>query len=259
MLSANNPAVNLETRRRLRALLRSDSIDERTLDMVVRVLDKTRPRSHGGWVYLLGERLGGTREAALRAGSAAEMLCAAVDLVDDVEDGDAHGYLPDVPTSVQVNLSAHMWVLAALFTSEVDRIAGGEGACTSKTLALCSAMACGQHIELTCPCWSCETYERMTELTSARQLEVYFRLATHPSKTRVSSFLPLCSPLGMLIQLQCDEAQGDKRLCALADSEVLELRKRAEQSWRAAARGVPDAAKDVVRALSEVVNVQLES
>lgn len=258
MLLLNNPAVNLETRRRLLALLRSGSIDERTMALVVRVLNKTQPRSHGGWVYLLAESLGALRATALRAGSAAEMLCAAIDLVDDVEDGDATGYLPDVPAAVHINLAAHLWVLAALFTAQLGADTRDDGTLTQTVLALSSQMACGQHMELTRPEWSTDAYERMSELTSGRQFEIYFRLATFPANADMSLFLPICSAIGLLVQVQCDEAQKDTRLSALPQDEVRALRERQKKALRTAVRMVPDSARSVVQALAQVVGVPID-
>lgn len=251
MLMANNPAVNLTTRCRLRQLMESDAMDERTLVLVVRVLEKTRPRSHGGWVSLLAEALGASREVALQAGSTAEVICAAVDLVDDVQDGDAAAYLSDVTEAVQINLASHLWVIAILFTSEME-LAHGRSGLTLPVATLTSAMACGQHMELTRPQWSLVNYALMSKLTSSRQLEAYFRVAAFPSAADVSPFLALSEPLGMLIQIRCDEAQGDARLACLPPAEVLALRRGAEMALVQAVRRVPSAAQALVRNLTDV-------
>lgn len=252
MLLANNPAVNLATRCRLRRLIEADAMDERTLVLVVRALEKTRPRSHGGWVSLLAEALGASRELALQAGSTAEVICAAVDLVDDVQDGDARAYLSEVTEAVRINLASHLWVIASLFTSEMERDHGRSGL-TLPVAGLSSAMACGQHMELTRPQWSMSTYARMSKLTSSRQLEAYFRVAAFASDTDMEPFVALSDPLGVLIQIRCDEVQGDARLTCLPPGEVLSLRREAERALVLATRRVPSAAQAVVRGLVDVV------
>jgi hypothetical protein len=248
MLRANNAAVGLETRRHLRALLRDGVMDEPSLALLQAALAKTRPRSHAGWVFLLADALGAPRSIALRAGSVAEVFCCAVDLVDDVEDGDAAAYLPGCAPAVLVNAAAHAWVVAGLFASLFERGVPSTApvGLTASLLGLASSMACGQRIELTREGWNEEAYARVSDLTGGRQLEAYFRIATFAARAEPSPFVRVAAPLGRLLQMRCDEATNDQRLLVLPATDVESLRNDARASLQEALRWIPARARPVM-------------
>jgi len=183
------------------------------------------------------------------------MVCAAVDLVDDVEDGDADAYLGDVPPAVRVNLAAQMWVLSALVVARLEAQDSDSKRLLPAILELSSAMACGQRIDLTRASWSVTEYARMTELTSARQLEIYARLAAFPARAAPAPFVAVVRPLGLLLQILHDEAVGDPRWTSLPVEPAERWRREAEEALQRACLDAPPASQKIVFALAETVGI----
>lgn len=253
MLTANNPAIGLLTRRFLWRMVAQDDLDEPAALLVEHALDKTRPRSHCGWVYLLAEALGAPRDRALEVASFVELCSAAIDLIDDVEDGDASSYLGGIPQREQINLVAHLIALCAYAGGLVEQRfppERGQGL-VAEAFRLFSGMASGQRLELTRECWSTVSYERMSHLTGGRQFELYFRAVAYAAAIDVVPFLGLTNPLGVLVQIALDRRTGDERLLCLPEMEIQELRTKLLGELHLGAARVPVGAIPIVSCLVE--------
>lgn len=235
MLTASNAAIGVFTRALMRDLVFTGDLDEGSEELLLRALAKTRPRSHAGWVFVLADALGAGRVIAMQAASFAELCCAAIDLIDDVQDGDATRTLGDATFAVQVNVSSHMLVLSALAAARLDQAvrSGGSGL-AHEAYRLFSAMASGQRMEVTREGWSPSQYEHVAALTCGKQYELYLRTAAFAAAKHVGPWLPLTVPLGVATQIACDLHASDPRLLCFGESEV--ERMRAE--WVARTRGV---------------------
>ena len=256
MLLSNNAAIGLVTRRNLRAMLADGSLDEESLTLIECALAKTRPRSHAGWVFLLAEALGAERPFALACGSLAEVFCCAVDLVDDVEDGDAGAYLPDTPQALQINLAAHLWIVVALFSAQLDA-RSNPAPLSPHLLRLTSSMACGQRIEILRHDWSTAAYVEMTRLTGGCQFEAYLRMSAFAARVDPGPLLPLAMPMALLLQLTCDTNARDPRLRVLDESEVRSLGSTAAGALAQAMCGVPTQALPVLQPLVGVLGADV--
>lgn len=251
MLTASNPAIGLYSRQLLRQLASSGDLDADSEELLLRALEKTRPRSHAGWVYALAEALGAPRAIALQAGSFAELCCGAIDLIDDVQDGDAGRTLGGAPLPVQVNVSSHMLVIGVLAAERLQRELGAaHPGLVREAYRLFSAMASGQRMEVTRQDWSPRRYEQVAALTCGKQYELYLRTAAFAAGVDVSPWLPLAEPLGVATQIACDLLASDSRLLAFPAPEVAQM----QLSWSAAARNVldtlPAAGASVLREMS---------
>ena len=191
----NNPAIGLYTRKRLWKLVSEDALDKSSAQLIEKVLAKTRPGSQAGWVWAMASALGASQEHAFLAASATEMLSGAIDIVDDVEDGDAQSWLPELSQAELVNLSVHLFTLAQLFIAEVDQVAEMGGELNAQAGRLISAMATGQYLEIKREEWDVASYERVAILTVGRQFALNFHLASAVANYDPASFLNFCDAL----------------------------------------------------------------
>jgi hypothetical protein len=236
MNGLNKPAVSMRTRRALYGLVADGTLDEASATLMERVLDKTRPASSSGWVFSLAEALGASVERALAHASFCEVICAAVDFIDDVQDGDAHNYLGDVTPPVQLNLGVHIVMVAMTMACRLDAEAdlNAEHGLTGATSRLLSRMGCGQRVELARESWSTSTYESMCVLTGGCQLEIYFRAAAQAAGAEIAPWRAVAEPLGVLLHMLHDERVADQRLLSLPAPEVADLRLQTQGRLRAA-------------------------
>lgn len=239
----NRPAIALATRRSLQRWRARGWLDSPSVSLVERVLDKSRPGSLSLWVHELALELGAPLEAALNHASAAELLYAAIDFTDDVEDGDAGKCLPDVSLPVSINASAHLFVLAWRGLSELD------AALSSEIAALVSGMFCGQRGELTREGWSIEAYERMARATGGLQIEAYARIAAHAARVDAEALARPTAALGVLIHLAADERSQDPRLFLLPEPDRERLRVRAGLELDEELRALPPQAVERMRSV----------
>lgn len=250
MLTANDPAIGAVTRRQLRVLVAEGLLDQETLSLVERVLDKSRPKSSSGWCFLLAQALGAPCERAMEVASAVEILCSAIDFVDDVQDGDAKRYLGDVPMPIQVNVAVQMLTIFVLLIARQQyRGSWSSFNFQAEAMALLNAMGCGQRLELSRDAWSPAVYQRMAELTGGCQLEIYFRAAAWAAETEAAPFLELCEPLGFLLHMVNDRAAHDERLTRLCAAEMESRRRDASARLQRAAEAVPGEARPVIELL----------
>jgi hypothetical protein len=109
MLNANNPAVNLETRRFLRELVDDEfGLDEDCVVLLEQALDRVKAVSPSGWVFMLAQSLGAGHRDAIEAASFAEMYYAMCSFTDDVQDGDAREYMQGVDERILINTLAQL-------------------------------------------------------------------------------------------------------------------------------------------------------
>jgi hypothetical protein len=256
VLTASHAAIGVFTRALMRELAAGGDLDEASELLLLRQLEKTRPRSHCGWVFALAEALGASREPAMHAGSFAELCCAAIDLVDDVQDGDAGQTLGDVPLAVQVNISEHMLVLSVLGAARLEQVVGhGPGSLVREAYRLFSAMASGQRMEVSREDWSPHQYELVASLTCGKQYELYLRTAAFAADAEVEPLLALAAPLGVATQIACDLLASDPRLLRFSEPEVERMR----ADWTARTRQVLDRVPALARpVLSQVSLFPLE-
>lgn len=247
MLTANNAALGLTTRTMLRDLVAGGDLDEGSEELLLRALDKTRPRSHAGWVFALAEALGAERITAMLAGSFAELCCAAIDLVDDVQDGDAGTYLGPVPPAVQINVSEHMLVVSVLAACRLEeRVGRPSPGLVAHAYRLFSAMASGQRGEVTREGWSVQRYVDVAKLTCGKQYEMYLRTAAYAAVIDPALLLALAEPLGVATQIACDTFSADPRLTQLCDADVSRIRGYWIEQARMALAAIPLPARCVL-------------
>lgn len=246
----NRPAIALATRRSLQRWRAQGWLDDPSASLIERVLDKSRPGSLSLWVHDLALELGAPLEAALDHASAAELLYGAIDFTDDVEDGDAGRYLPDVSLPVSINVSAHLFVLAWRALSELDAELSAE------TAARVSGMFCGQRGELTREGWSIEAYERMARATGGLQMEAYARIAAHAARVDAEPLVRPAGALGVMMHLAADMRSGDPRLMSLPESEREGLLARVGIELDAALRALPSQAVERMRSVIPRIETQ---
>lgn len=255
MLTASHPAIGQCTRSLLRELVAQCDLEEASEDLLLRALAKTRPRSHAGWVFALAEALGADRPVALHAGVFAELCCAAVDLLDDVEDGDAGDYLCHAPVAVQINVSEHLLVLSVIAAARLEE-AIGTRAVVAHAYRLFSAMASGQQLELTRENWSASQYELVARLTSSKQYELYLRASAAAARAEPGTLIELSTPLGIATQIACDLKSQDERLLALPWDQIQDMKR----TWRTRTIDALEAlAPPARRVLLEVSRFALET
>jgi hypothetical protein len=241
-----NPAVGLETRRALRRWVAAGIVDEASATLIERALDKSRHQSACGWAWLLAEALGAPADRALRAAVACEWVYAAVDVTDDVQDGEAGAYL-DAPWAIQVNTCTHLLTLALHAVCEL-----GDVELTREVSALLSRMACGQRIEIARQDWTIESYVRMAHLTGSCQFEIYFRACAWAAGCDLAPLAALARPLGLLIHIAADERSADPRWATLAINETSALRAEACTTLTAAQTALSVPAQRVLAGVFEM-------
>lgn len=247
----NNYSIGLHTRRLLNQLVTQKELDHPSLLLIERALEQSRPKNISGWVYLLADALGSPIENAMEMGSFIELFFAALDLIDDIQDGDADKYLNDVPLPVQINLGIHLLTLAIYaaerFYSQLPE--KKPDSLVSHLTRLLSGVICAQRIELTRENWSSTTYQWMSQVSAGKQLELYFRAATLAANVDVTPFLALTEPLGFLLELTCDERSHDNRVFCLPSDELNKMREDAKEQLALAFAQIPIAARPVIERL----------
>jgi hypothetical protein len=236
------------TRGWLRSLITEGDLDEASYALVTRVLEKCTRGSFALFSFDLAVGLGAEMQEALEAASLSELIYAAVDYADDLEDGDAAGYLAEVPEPIRVNLSHQLLALAMARAVETESILARPGLARACGRALCAA-ASGQRAELTREGWSAETYARVAEWMGGRQFECYLRAAAAGARVGDELLVPIARPLAITMLSKHDEASGDARLLSLPAATMEALREQARQELRSAAAALPEAAGRVVERL----------
>lgn len=240
----SRPAISLETRRTFRRWLTQGSLDPESIAVLERVLEQSRSGSLSLFVYDLALDLGAGTEPALRASSAAELLFAAIDFTDDVEDGDAIRKLPGVSLPVCTNTASHLLVLAWRAITELD-------ASLSVTVAsLVSGMFSAQRLELTREGWSAAAYERVGRANGGMQLETYVRLAAYAAGVPAERYVGPLGAIGILMQVASDERCRDNRLYSLPEAERAAM---AETARRERDRGFVGLPEKVVARMRDLV------
>jgi hypothetical protein len=246
MLLVNNPAVNLETRTFIRRMM-DEGLDEPCAALLTRALEPVRDTGPGGWVFLLADSLGATREKALAAASFCEMYYAMCSFTDDVQDDDAT-YMDDLDQAMRINTLAQLICATAVRgTSLREHLDPGkvlealQHAFTSGV-----AMLTGQRIEILRQDWSIDAYRQVAILSGGRQFEVYLEMAALAADASPEPLHPLADPLATLVQIFHDERTSDERLLSLPPDDVAALKKQARQDLLEAARTVPERGRKVV-------------
>lgn len=249
MLTINNPAVNLATRRFLRDLRdEKNGLDEACVGLLSLAVDRCRDVSPSGWVYLLADALGAPHLDALDHASMAELYYAMCSYTDDVQDGDASRYMQEEDPRILVNTLAQLICVTAARMAE-------RGSCQIYQAFLAGAvMLRGQRTEILRQRWSLERWVEVARLSASTQLMVYFRLACAAAGEPPEPFKALSRPLGILLQLMHDRRSGDERLIVLSGEEVEQMESMARRDLIAAADGVPHAARPVVEMMTAVVS-----
>jgi hypothetical protein len=254
VLTANNPAVNLETRRFLRSLVDERlGLDEPCVALLETAIDRSRHVSPSGWVYLLADSLGAGRDDAIEAASFAEMYYAMCSFTDDVQDGDAPSYMPHDDPRLDINTLAQLICATVVRGGRLASRLDSGRASSELTHAFLAGvtMLRGQRIELLRENWSTASYRTVAELSGGRQFEVYFRLAALAADHAPDPFIPLSDPLGILVQIFHDRTSMDDRLLCLPEAEVAALIDSAFTALGSASREVPDPARPVIDMMLE--------
>lgn len=241
----NSSAVGARTRRLLADCVVRGELDEPCAALLERGLAKARGHAHGGLVFCLAQSLGASAEVALEAASAAEIINGAIDITDDVQDGDSSAYLGDLPVAIHINLVVHLLTVGMLAITRLEQTHGGArpAGLTGACCRLLSGMACGQRVELLRENWSPSAYKRMSHLTGGCQYELYFRVASWAAGKEVDALLPLAPPLGLLVQMAVDEASRDGRLLGLPGSEMAVVKQEALRELGDAVERIPTACR----------------
>jgi len=237
------PAIALETRRTLQRLRAQGWLDQASIAVIDRVLACSRPGSLSLFVYDLALNLGAGIEPALRSASAAELLYAAIDFTDDVEDGDESDSLPGTSHAVCINTAAHLFVLAWRAITELDQ------ALSVSIASLVSGMFSGQRLELTREGWSAEAYERVGRANGGMQVEIYVRLAAFAAGVPAEPLIKPLGAIGILMQIASDEPKRDDRLYSLPEQDRQELASRARTEMEQGLEGLPDKVVELMRGL----------
>jgi hypothetical protein len=222
----NNPAVNLATRRWLGAQAREgELLDRPCWNTIQKAIDKCKPNNPGGMVHDLALELGAASEAALVAGSIAEMFYAVCSFTDDIQDGDADAYLPGVPLSLQLNAQSQLLCIIAVRVRELGPLIGDRAA---DDIALDlyrtgAAMLTGQHLEITREPWNAGSYERVARLSAGRQFGHYYFVAAATGGADREPWVELGRCLGALMQLIIDRESNDERLLQLPGPDIEQL------------------------------------
>lgn len=239
----SRPAIALETRRTLQRLRGQGWLDQASVAVIERVLDCSRPGSLSLFVYQLALQLGAGVESALRSASSAELLYAAIDFTDDVEDGDESDSLPGTSHPVCINTAAQLLVLAWRAITELDQ------ALSASVASLVSGMFSGQRLELTREGWSAEAYERVGRANGGMQLETYVRLAAFAAGVPAEPLIKPLGAIGILMQIASDEPKRDDRLYSLPEHDRHELASRARTEMGKGLAGLPDNIVELMRGL----------
>lgn len=251
-------AVHLGTRCRVRKRVAAGDLDEASADLIEKALDKSLPHGLCGFVQRLARALGATAEDALDAGSLAELAYAAVDLADDVEDGDAQAYLGVLPWPAQVNLATQLVALALAEAADVERRWGVPIAAEAATTLV--RAACGQRVEILREGWSADSYVRAAE-AMGQMLGLFMWVAAAAARREAAPLLGLVRPLGILFLIRSDEASGDPRWLGLGEEQMRSTREFARGNVDQAMRELPDDARVLVQELvtSALVNPRREA
>jgi hypothetical protein len=252
MLNANNPAVHLETRRFLYRLIDEESaLDEPCAALLTKALERVKDVSPSGWVFLLADALGARREDAIEAASFAEMYYAMCSFTDDVQDGDAQGYMGDADDGILVNTLAQLICVTVVRGGRLAARFGNRRTVheLSQAFLAGAVMLRGQRMELLREGWSVESYRKVAVLSAGRQLDVYFRLAALAAGVSPEPFFGLSDPLGILVQMKHDRETSDERLIGLPAADVQALAESALRDLRHAVLEAPERSMRVMDAM----------
>lgn len=243
MFGGNCPAVGLATRTHVQACRADGLLDDGTAGLVLRALSKSRDATPAGWVFTLAEAIGAKRSKAFDAGTVAELFHAAVDLIDDIQDGDAV-YFSDIPQALQVNTAFHLMALSCVKAAQLDlRLPGTMN-------ALFARMLTGQAREILRESWTPQAYVDVSDRIGGRQMAVYLHAASAAAQTDPESLLGLADPLALLVMIHHDRASMDERLLCFRTEDVEAMQERAQKTLQQARERVPSAACPFVDALA---------
>ncbi|MBI5542756.1 MAG: hypothetical protein HY901_02630 [Deltaproteobacteria bacterium] len=247
-------AVHLNTRVRVRLRVARGHLDEPCAELIERMLDKSLPRGLSGFVFRLAQALGASQEDALGAGTVAEFAYAAVDLADDIEDGDASRWLSDVPEPLRVNLVTQAVALALAEAAEAERTWGASLA--AEAGAELVRAASGQRAELLRETWSVEAYVRSADAT-AGPFRLFLRAAAAAARRDPGPLLRVAAPLALLCLIRSDEAQHDLRWLGLDVEQMEEARARAIAGTESALAEAPPEARPLLEELAAAARSSL--
>lgn len=244
----NQAGVGLATRSLMQEWRAQGLLDEVAVGWMNCALRKGRPGSPGGWVFALGERLGATRERALHAGSVAELFHAAVDLIDDIQDGDAASWMPELSPALQLNTALHLVATASMAAMRLEPSLPG-----TLHASFC-AMLTGQGQEITRRSWTFEAYAAVSNRIAGCQIALYLHAASTAAGKEPGKLLAIAEPLALLMMIHHDLASADARLVCFDPGEIEDGRRDAAASLRRACEEVPQAARPVIEALAALVD-----
>jgi len=222
-MSASNPYISWETRRWLYKLSQEQFpvIDAPSRENIQKALDRSSVQAHpGGLVYDVSKKIGALESQALVAGSLAELFFAAVNLTDDMQDGDS-SYM-DIPMSLQINTQSHMFSLAVMRSYSIsDKIANIMFTSLSK-------MFVGQRLELVTTLWDYDTYYEVAKRVAGEQFALYFNLAAiSGGSDNLENWYNLGMTYGIILQIIHDKNSLDERYISLSNKDKSNLFNRA--------------------------------
>lgn len=243
----NHPAIHLATSRFLGDCIAREELDSPSAKLVERALAKSLPKSVCGWVFLLATALGADTSRAIEAASFAELFYCSVDVIDDVQDGDASEYLRDLSEPLRVNVCMHLVALSVMRGIALEH----EGSdLVRNAYGLLSSMICGQRMDLVRDEWSADAYACMSTRVAGCQLEVYFRAAACAANADITPFVSVAKPLGLLLQIAVDSLSRDPRLMHLPTDDLRPHRERAVRDVTDAMNAIPQSARSVMDRLA---------
>jgi hypothetical protein len=244
----NQAGVGLATRSLIQGWRAEGLLDEAAVGWVNCALRKSRPGSPGDWVFALGERLGATRERALHAGSVAELFHAAVDLIDDIQDGDAESWLPELSAALRINTALHLIATSSMAAARLEPSLPG-----TLHASFC-AMLTGQGREIARRDWTFAAYVDVSNRIAGCQIALYLHAASAAAGKDPGKLLAIADPLALLMMIHHDLASADERLLCFDPIEIEDGRQRAAASLQRACEEAPKAARPVVEALAALAS-----
>ncbi len=206
---------------------------------------------------MLADALGAPRERAMEAASFVELYYTMCSFTDDVQDGDAPVYMPDIDAAMHVNIMMQLLCVTVARGCHLARASGDENGLWEMENAFLTgaAMLRGQRYEMTREEWSVDRYRLVAELSAGRQFELYLRMSAIASGVAPELLAPPGVPLGVLVQLKHDMASGDDRLDGLPSEDIGHMYRSALADLEAASSRVPEAARRIIGKMIEVARV----
>ncbi|HEY3451231.1 MAG TPA: hypothetical protein VGK67_33040 [Myxococcales bacterium] len=244
--------VELHTRRFLEGLIASGDLDRPSVGLLQEALARAADAHPGAFVHLLADALGAPPEAALEAGSLAQMFYAAASLTDDLQDADQADALARRDPRLQLNALAQLLCATAARAASLSRAVGDRGAVAalSATFQAGVAMLTGQRLELAGGTWTSARYRKVAELSAGRQFEAYLAMSALAAGASPARLTGLGRPLGLLLQLHHDLRTRDRRVRGLSSRSIGTLRSAARRQLRAGLDRAPRAARRCLRSFA---------